>query len=168
MIVKNFNFLLILLSILIAIGLSACSSSLPDPENTETDICSEVKVTKTNGSPSVLKLNDENNAFISSITQCGILDSMPNRALSRELLVGFENVKFTSQNNIHSRSQPANITVSRVKAELDGTPLNLLILTARHKNCITDTVLWGQANENGELLDKESEDSLVTCLANSK
>ncbi|RMG42414.1 MAG: hypothetical protein D6719_06380 [Candidatus Dadabacteria bacterium] len=104
--------------------------------------------------------SDGHALYFTAIKDCGLpKNSVNTAALTRQLLVGFENIRVLRKDN---RSlNDTNITQVFFSASLDNTPLVLVSYSFQKADCITDVVFWDKKSasqsfitENTDQLDK--------------
>lgn len=83
--------------------------------------------------------------FVTVLRDCTISEKFSHRATTRQLLVGFTQLKVLNQEPIEVG--PEKVLRSVVSGILDVDPVFISTFTLRRGSCVTDLVMWKQSNE---------------------
>lgn len=87
-------------------------------------------------------------SYLALVEECGISEKVSSKGTTRELLIGFDNIKIES----HQEHTLAGHQVleSRASAQVDQLPVNLITFALRHDECVRDYVFWSPAEQPSE------------------
>lgn len=83
--------------------------------------------------------------FVTVLRDCTISEKFSHRATTRQLLVGFSQLKVLNQEPIEVG--PEKVLRSVVSGVLDVDPVFISTFTLRRGSCVTDLVMWKQSDE---------------------
>ena len=86
--------------------------------------------------------------YVTAIKDCSLNAKTSAKAATRQLLVGFKNIKIIEQSSVTINDQAC--LRSRITAEDESGPVELSVYSRRQGRCIIDLAFWGtpQANES--------------------
>lgn len=83
--------------------------------------------------------------FVTVVRDCSISEKFSHRATTRQLLVGFSNLKVLNQEPVDLGEQ--KVLRSVVAGILDVDPVYVSTFTLRSGSCVTDLVMWTKSEE---------------------
>lgn len=135
------------LAAILCTAFAACSSRTP-PEPISLDaIVSDpyAHVETVSKSPLLYKLSiphggESYTVFGTGLKECEVKEFIPSRATTRELFVGFEQIKIGSQG--FATLEGENVYRSELTANIDGQPIDVVAYTMRADDCVSDFAFW--------------------------
>lgn len=103
--------------------------------------------------------------FLTRIQECGVKDSTPSVATTRQLLVGFSNIDLRSQDYVPLNGR--NILRSNLSAKLDDKPVSLTCYTVRDSGCVQDVLFWSFLDEKSDDKSLQNLDNVAQGLLNA-
>jgi hypothetical protein len=83
--------------------------------------------------------------FVTVLRDCSISEKFSHQATTRQLLIGFTDLKILSQEPIDMG--PEKVLRSVVSGTLDVDPVYVSTFTLKRGSCVTDLVMWKQSDE---------------------
>ena len=100
---------------------TGCGSSLPAPKGGKV-------------------VSNDNEIFSTNITQCKVKSFIPSLATTRQLLIGFDKIVLKTVGSEKIADEDRFVSIAT--AVLDTTPISIVTITSRKKDCVTDSVYW--------------------------